>query len=130
MTPDCLVCGAPTLRSELNGAHTDWCEMVAARNRAETRRILDATNGNLGIPAPAKGGAASAAYDGNGTQLAPEAAAPSLGVAASAAAPSDLRASSSADPASHTKGARRSDSTPAMTTPGARTPGEVETTTA
>ena len=34
MTLDCITCGAPTLRSELNGAHAPWCEMVAARNRA------------------------------------------------------------------------------------------------
>lgn len=43
---ECIVCGAPALRSELNGAHAAWCDEVAERNRQASdhsrtmRRVL------------------------------------------------------------------------------------------
>jgi hypothetical protein len=34
---ECSTCGAPNLRS---GGHADWCERVAAANRADATRAL------------------------------------------------------------------------------------------
>lgn len=61
---------------------------------------------------------------------APEAARSENGVVTSTAMPSVPCASSTADPARHTEGSRRSDFTFEMTNPGARNAGAVETTTA
>ena len=78
------------------------------------------------MSAPAKGGTASAAPEGIGTQS-PEAVVPSLG-AATPTATSDLRASSPADPASHSPGARRG-SHPESENPDARNAGALQNTT-